>query len=97
MTRDIAVRTVRRMEDDLTGGRFEIVVGVALGHDWSEWFDGFELYPMGDSTRLVGEISDQAALHGVLAILRDLALPILEVRRLADPPSHDRPNTPPGT
>jgi hypothetical protein len=33
-------------------------------------------------TVLVGPVADQAALHGLLAKVRDLGLPLLEVRRL---------------
>ena len=48
-----------------------------LGDKWSEW-----LYPMaisieGDETILAGEVPDQAALHGLLARVRDLNLKLL--------------------
>ena len=41
------------------------------------------------STVLSGEISDQAALHGLLARLRALGLEVVEVRQVLDhgPPS----------
>ena len=73
------------MEDPLTGGPYEIVVGAALDKDWSRWFEGFEVSGVGRHTRLVGTVEDQAALHGLFARLRDLAIPILEVHRLTGP------------
>ena len=36
-------------------------------------------------TVIVGPVDDQAALHGVLARIRDLGLPLLAVRALDDP------------
>ena len=50
-----------------------------LDGNWSEW-----LYPMaisaeGDETILTGEVSDQAALHGLLIRIRDLNLKLLSL------------------
>ena len=73
------------MDDLLAGGPYEIVVSAALGKDWSRWFDGFEANVEGRRTRLVGTVADQAALHGLLARLRDLGIPILEIHRLSHP------------
>ena len=44
------------------------------------WFDGLTITNRanGDAT-LAGPIADQAALHGLLAKLRDLGLPLLAV------------------
>jgi len=75
------------MSGPLTGGTYQIVIGAVLEHDWSEWFDGFEVEATGQTTLLRGKVADQAGLHGVLGQLRDLGIPILEVRRLQDPPS----------
>jgi hypothetical protein len=61
------------------GAHCEIVIATTVGEAWSEWFDGFEVRPEGSTSRLVGTIVDQAALHGILSRLRDLALPILDV------------------
>jgi hypothetical protein len=36
---------------------------------------------------LTGLLKDQAALHGVLNKIRDLALPIVSVRRVNQPPT----------
>ena len=47
---------------------------------WSEWFGGLTITPSGEGeTMLSGEIVDQAALHGVLAKVRDLGLPLVAV------------------
>jgi hypothetical protein len=59
------------------------VQGRLSGERWSQWFDGLAV-TTGDNgeTVLYGEIADQAALYGLLARLRDLALPLLSVNRL---------------
>jgi hypothetical protein len=77
------------MASPLTGGHYEIVVAATLHCDWSEWFEGFDVRAEGDNTRLDGVVTDQAALHGLLARLRDLSIPILDVHRMPDPgPEH---------
>ena len=53
-----------------------------LDQRWSDWFDGFEMKSVGEDTVLRGSVPDQAALHGVLAKIRDLGLPILLVVNL---------------
>jgi hypothetical protein len=55
---------------------------------WSEWFDGLTISnrPDGDAV-LHGPIVDQSALHGVLAKVRDLGLPLIVVRRVPPAPS----------
>lgn len=82
MTTQVRFNTLRSMESPITGGPYEIVVAAPLVSDWSQWFDDFEAEAAGDNTRLVGTVSDQAALHGVLARLRDLGIPILDVHRV---------------
>lgn len=54
-----------------------------LDCQWSDWFGGFTMMNLeNDETVLTGPVTDQAALHGLLAKLRDLGLPILLVQRL---------------
>ena len=63
--------------------RYEIRIQGVLDQRWSCWFDGLQLTSQpGGVTVLVGPVADQAALHGLLAKVRDLGLPLLEVRRL---------------
>jgi hypothetical protein len=59
--------------------RCEIVIATTISEAWSGWFDDFEVKPEQTTSRLVGTIVDQAALHGVLGRLRDLGIPILDV------------------
>jgi hypothetical protein len=62
--------------------RYEIRVQGHLDADWSAWFAGLAITSLpGGETRLAGELADEAALHGVLARVRDLGLPLLAVRR----------------
>jgi len=62
---------------------YRIKVRGRLGQKWSDWFDGFTISILGaDSSVLTGTVVDQAALHGILAKIRDLGLPILLVERL---------------
>ena len=64
-------------------GVYEIRVKGILDRKWSDWFDGFTITPQGnDETLLTGPVADQAALHGLLAKIRDLGLPLLSVKRL---------------
>ena len=62
---------------------YEIRVQGRLDQRWSTWFDGLTIsYEGEDSTVLRGSIVDEAALHGVLSKVRDLALPLLAVSRV---------------
>jgi len=61
------------------GTNCEIVIATTVDEAWSEWFDGFEVTATGTTSRLVGTIADQSALHGILGRLRDLGIPILDV------------------
>jgi len=74
----------------MTGGRefdkraiYQIKVKANLDMKWSDWFDGFSIMPQTDNeTLLTGPVADQSALHGLLAKVRDLGLPLLLVKRV---------------
>ena len=61
---------------------YEIRVRGVLDTEWSDWFDRMTVSPqeVGD-TVLVGPVRDQSALHGILAKIRDLGLPLLWLSR----------------
>jgi hypothetical protein len=61
---------------------YRIRVRGHLDQRWTEWFDGFEMKSIDKDTVLRGCVPDQAALHGVLAKIRDLGLTILLVEKL---------------
>jgi hypothetical protein len=62
--------------------RYEIRVKGVLDRGWSAWFDGLEVTSdERGQTTLAGPVTDQAALHGLLAKIRDLGLELLVVRR----------------
>lgn len=79
-------------------GMYEIVVSGRLPTGWDQWFDGFVAEVIasrdGPVTHLRGPIADQAALHGTLARIRDLALPVISVQRMATPAEQPRSATP---
>jgi hypothetical protein len=61
--------------------RYEIRVKGVLDSRWSAWFDGLQVTSDGHETTIAGPVTDQAALHGLLAKVRDLGMELLEVRR----------------
>lgn len=63
--------------------RYRIELQSELDADWSSWLGNLEITHTGaGNTILNGELADQAALHGLLARIRDLGIPILYVVRL---------------
>ena len=68
----------------------EIRVQDHLDERWTDWLEGLTFTHDSDgTTTLMGPVADQAALHGVLNKIRDLALPIVSVRRV----DHSRTTT----
>jgi hypothetical protein len=66
--------------------RYELVLGSRLDPSWSDWFDGLQVHATtAGHTVLRGPLADQAALHGLLARIRDLGLELLSLRRLDEP------------
>jgi hypothetical protein len=58
---------------------YEIRVRGQLDRHWSEWFAGLTVAHLNGETILSGALADQAALHGVLARIRDLNLTLISV------------------
>lgn len=54
--------------------RYRIKVKGLLDEKWSDWFEGMTITYEENATILEGPIPDQAALHGILARIRDLNL-----------------------
>jgi len=74
--------------DSPEAGRYEIRLTGHLDGRWTTWFDGLTVSHESDGTTVIsGPIADQAALHGLLQRVRDLALPLVSVTRVDDRPA----------
>jgi hypothetical protein len=72
---------------------YNIRVKGILDSSWSEWFGGFSITVQGDETTLIGSVTDQSALHGILTKINDLGLSLISVDKLPRAGSgdaHDR-------
>lgn len=62
---------------------YEIRVKGQLDQQWSVWFEGLTISYDGEGNALLyGPLPDEAALHGVLIKIRNLALPLLALNRV---------------
>lgn len=61
--------------------RYMIKVEGCLDKKWADWFEGMAVRHEGQMTVLEGPVLDQAALHGLLARVRDLNLILISVER----------------
>ena len=60
---------------------YEIRVASHLDDHWAATLDNLTLVRLDDgTTSLTGPVNDQAQLHGVLARIRDLGVPLLTLR-----------------
>lgn len=64
---------------------YEIRIKGHLAPAWSEAFDGMQLtLTQSGETLISGVVADQAALHGLLARIRDLNLTLISVTRVEE-------------
>ena len=80
--------TTTEDEDLDETGLYAIRVKGRLDAQWAARFEGMTLTleDNGD-TLLTGPVVDQAALHGLLRKVRDLAMPLVSVTRLSPGPA----------
>ncbi len=65
---------------------YEIRTQGRISESWSDWFEGLTLVDQADGTTLIlCPALDQAALHGLIAKVRDLGLALISVT-----PTHDK-------
>jgi hypothetical protein len=68
---------------------FEIRTQGRISDRWADWFDGMTLVHKDDGTTVIRcPDLDQARLHGLLAKVRDLGLPLISVTPM---PTYDDP------
>ncbi len=69
--------------DNYEPGLYEIRIKGHLDDRWADWFEGLTItLEDNGETLLTGLVVDQAALHGWLAKVRDLGMPLLSVSRI---------------
>ena len=61
--------------------RYEIQVEGHLTVDWSDWFEGLTIRQEAEGETILSGPLDQAALHGILAKVRDLGLVLIAVNQ----------------
>jgi hypothetical protein len=62
---------------------YQIRIGGHLSPQWADWFEGLTITLEEDgNTLLTGTVVDQAALHGLLKKVRDLAMPLLSINHV---------------
>ena len=65
-------------------GNYTIRIKGHLSQQWSTRFEGMTILLTDDGeTHLIGQLTDQAALHGLLRTIRDAGLELLAVNREA--------------
>ena len=65
---------------------YEIEVEGHFNRRWFDWLDGWEISVLQNgNTLLYGQITDQPALHGIFAGIRDLNLKIISLKKCASP------------
>ena len=60
-------------------GKTIIKIQGHLDKEWKNSFEGMKISYEGDSTILIGNLKDEAQMHGVLNIIRDLNLKLISI------------------
>lgn len=68
---------------------YTIRLACHLDAAWAAWFEGLSVTNLpGGEAVIAGPIADQAALHGILAKIRDLNLPLIGMARVGGTQCH---------
>jgi len=68
------------MAKELDKAFYEIQVKGCLDARWNELFDGMNIARNDNVTTISGIVADQAALHGLLARVRDYGLVLISIK-----------------
>ena len=61
---------------------YEIKIQGYLDKDWSSWLDGMSISYQDNCTILIGKMSDQSALRGLLSKVWDMNQTLISVNRI---------------
>lgn len=65
------------------GTSYRITIKGYIGEHWTDWLGGLEInHDTDGNSYLTGIVPDQAALHGILAQIRDLGLTLISITPL---------------
>jgi hypothetical protein len=73
---------MKKRTENILPHYYTIKVEGCLDKKWADWFEGMEMNYEEEMTVLKGSVPDQAALHGLLARIRDLNLELISVERI---------------
>ena len=65
-------------------GKTKIIIQGHLDKKWKNRFEGMEISYEGDNTILSGNLKDEAHMHGVLNIIRDLNLKLISINSVEE-------------
>ena len=68
------------MDKELDKAFYEITLRDVLDPFWATLFEGMTIETKENVTRISGFVADQAALHGMLAKVRDFGLVLVSVK-----------------
>ncbi|HKU72793.1 MAG TPA: hypothetical protein VJR02_02645 [Pyrinomonadaceae bacterium] len=71
-------------EKELDKTFYEIQVKGYLDARWNELFEGMNIAWQDNITTISGMVADQAALHGLLARVRDYGLVLISIKSATD-------------
>ena len=60
-------------------GKTKIIIQGHLDKKWKNSFEGLEISYEGDNTIFTGNLKDEAHMHGVLNIIRDLNIKLISI------------------
>jgi len=79
--------------DHASAQQYEIRVSGRLGSRWATWFGEMTLTVQDDGITVIrGPVVDQACLHGLLQMLRDLGVTLLSLTALAPCTAIEQPH-----
>lgn len=70
-------------------GKTKIIIQSHLDKKWKNSFENMKISYEGDNTILSGEIKDEAHLHGILNIIRDLNLILISINPVESEDNRD--------